>query len=151
MLFETLDFYFPSSQRTRFEKIATAFEREGQMHWIERANANSSKIGAALKALGEWSDQPDSELLIMGWDDEVFFFYILRTQFIFARLAARPDDMIPGTADDFWEWAMTLKDDEPWMIYPVATASACKASGTTPIWRIPYPCDYPGDRPLGSL
>ncbi len=37
--------------------------------------------------------------MMMSWDDELLFFYILRTQFVFARIAAKPDDMIPGKMD----------------------------------------------------
>jgi hypothetical protein len=52
---------------------------------------------------------------------ELLFFYVLRTQFVFARIAARPDDMIPGKMDDFWDWSMTIRNDEPWMRFPSKT------------------------------
>jgi len=39
MIFQTLDSYFPSSLRARFEKVAAAFEKKDQLHWIETVGA----------------------------------------------------------------------------------------------------------------
>ena len=144
LLLQTWEFYFPPELRERYDRIAADFATRDQTHWIERAHANTPKIREALLQLGDWSDVPDSELLMSAWDDEVLFFYVLRTQFVVARLAARPDDMVPGHLNEFWTWAMSIRDDEPWMLFPVMTAEALKVTKTKPpIWKIPYPRDYP--------
>ena len=146
MLVETLDFYFPPELRMRYDKICAEFETKNQLHWIERARAKQREIVEAFRKLGEWSDMPDSELLMSAWDDEVFFFYVLRTQFMFARLAAMPDAMIPGTMDGFWKWGMTPGDKELWMAFVVeGTFYYSRAKTKPPIWRIPYPCDISKD------
>ena len=144
MLVETLDFYFPPALRARYEKVAALFETKPQDYWLERVAAQRDAIAEAFRRLGEWSDMEDSELLMSAWDDDVFFFYVLRTQFVFSRIAAGPDQMIPGTLDGFWQWAMTPRPDEPWMIYPVFTAQNYRVAPVKPpLWRIPYPHDYP--------
>lgn len=144
MLVETLDFYFPPSLRPRYERIAAEFEAKNQLQWIERARAKSRETAEAFRKLGEWTDMTDSELLMSAWDDEVLFFYVLRIQFVFARLAAKPDDMIPGTMDGFWKWGMTPSDRELWMLFPALTSEAYRvAQIKPPIWKIPYPYDYP--------
>lgn len=144
MLLQTHHFYFPEAFRERYEHAATFFETKEQLYWIERARARTADLRVALKKLGEWDDIPEPDLLMMSWDDELLFFYILRTQWVFARIAGKPHDMLPGRMDEFWEWSMTVKDDEPWMLYPVMTAAGLKAAPVKPpIWRIPYPSDYP--------
>jgi len=144
LFLQTWEYYFPPSMRARFEQCAAAFEMRDQVYWIDRAKTKTPQIAEALRKLGEWADIPDSELLMSSWDDEVFFFYVLRTQFLVARLAAKPNDMVPGHFDAFWKWAMTLSKDEPWMLFPVMTKDALKtAPFKPPIWRIPYPIDYP--------
>ena len=143
-LVETLDFYFPPELRARYERAAAEFETKNQLYWIERAGAKRIEIAEAFRKLGEWTDMTDSELLMSAWDDEVLFFYVLRTQFVFARVAAKPDDMIPGTMDGFWKWGMTPSDKEMWMSFPVMTAAHYRmAPIKPPIWKIPYPNDYP--------
>jgi hypothetical protein len=144
MIFATLDFYFPASLRERFERVAASFEQKDQMHWIETARAKKGEIADAFRKLGQWSDMEDSELLMSSWDDEVFFFYVLRTQFVFSRIAAKPDDMIPGTLAGFWAWAMTPSEDEMWMIYPIFTEQNYQiAPIKPPIWKIPFPHNFP--------
>ena len=144
MLLQTLDFYFPEALRARYEQISEVFESKEQMYWIERVRDKTPKIIEAFRQLGEWGDMTDSELLMMAWDDEVLFFYVLKMQYSFAWLAAKPDAMVPGRYDEFWTWFTMIRSEEPWMIYPVATYEACKHAKTKPpIWRIPYPSDYP--------
>src|SRR4051812_17535975 len=75
----------PPELRARYERVAAEFETKSQMYWIERAHAKHAEIADAFRKLGEWTDMVDSELLMSAWDDEVLFFYVLMTQFIFAR------------------------------------------------------------------
>lgn len=81
---ETLDFYFPPALRARCESIAEEFKTKSQMYWIERARAKYTEIAEAFRKLGQWTDMEDSELLMRAWDDEVLFFYVLRTQVLLA-------------------------------------------------------------------
>ena len=144
MLLQTHHFYFPPAFRDRFERAATFFESKDQQYWLQRIRARTSDLRVALKKLGEWDDIPEPDLLMMSWDDELLFFYILRTQFVFARVAGKPEQMYPGRMEEFWDWSMTIRDDEPWMLFPVMTAEGLKhAPLKPPIWRIPYPLDYP--------
>lgn len=144
MILATGDFYFPPTLRERYDRIAAAFEAKSQYYWIERAAAKRDATAEAFRKLGEWADMCDAELLMSAWEDEVFFFYVLRTQFVFSRIAADPDGPIPGTFDGFWKWAMTPQNGELWMSFPVFTEQNYRAAPVKPpIWRIPYPKDYP--------
>jgi len=145
MLLDTVDFYFPPSQRARYERVVAEFESQGQTYWLERVGAKRQTIADALRKLGTWTEMTDSELLVSSWDDEVLFFYILRTQFLFSRVAAaKPTDMIPGRLEEFWQWGMIPRDDDPWMLFPIFTEQNLqRAAIKPPIWKIPYPHDYP--------
>ena len=146
MLLETYDFYFPPGMRGRFESVADRFEEHDQDYWIDKRREKMPKILEAFQSLFDWADMSDSELLMFSWDDEVLFFYVLRTQYVFARLAASPNDVVPAGLDDFWRMMVMPKEDDPWMIFPVVTKKAIAAANIEiPIWRIPYPIDYPKD------
>jgi hypothetical protein len=145
MLCATLSFYFPEGQRARYLGIAAIYEARTQDFWLGRIGATAVALAKAVRKMGEYYDWPSSELLMLSWDDDVLFFYVLRTQYVFARLAARPDDMVPGGLDEFWEWWIIPGEKDPWMLFPVLTAEAIKVAAVRPpIWKIPYPVDYPG-------
>lgn len=144
MIFATVDFYFPPMLRGRFEKIAEFFETKDQYYWLERAAAKRDALATAFRNLGEWVEMTDSTLLMSAWDDEVFFFYVLRTQFVFSRIAVKPDDLIPGTMEGFWKWCMTPGAKENCTVFILFTAQNLRlAPIKPPIWRIPYPHNFP--------
>ena len=144
MMRQTWEFYFPPELRERYIRIAARYEMQGQTEWLATLKAKLPQITEAFAELGKWSASPDSAPLMSKWDDDTLFFYVMRIQFLVCRLAAKPDDMIPGTCDGFWTWGMSVKPDDPWMLFPVLTRDALKSAKTKPpLWQIAYPADYP--------
>jgi hypothetical protein len=142
---QTLHWYLPESQRLRFLRIGEDYSYLDSHRWEAAYQMARVKLGPCLKTMGTWSNRPETDALLCSWDDETFFFYVLRFQFVWIRLYAIGDEvMIPYGLDEFWEWAMTIKEGETWIYYTFPTVVEYnKLDPKPPIWRFFSPCDVP--------
>lgn len=134
---ETIHWYLPESQRDRFLKIGDDYSYLDSHRWESVYQMAMAKLRRCLETMKGWLDRPETDELLDSWDDEVFFFYVLRFQFILVHLHSLADeDWVPYGLDEFWDWAMVPGDHESWVFYTFPTVVKFdKLSQKPPIWK----------------
>lgn len=133
-------FYFPEEMRARFEAVAVLFEERDGAFWQDRFDDCREDLAAGLIELENWTDDLSADLVMLSWSDEVFFFYILKIQFLWIRLSMDPDARVPSPMDAFWKWGVCLQPSEGWVFWTFPCAVEFEKMADPPfIWRIPLP------------
>lgn len=140
---KTIHWYLPESQRDRFLQLREDYSHLDSHRWENVYQMAMAKLRPCLETMRGWQDRSETDRLLASWDDEVFFFYILRFQFILVRLHSMGDeDMVPYGLDEFWDWAMVPRDPESWIYYTFPTVVEFnKLAVKPPIWKFFAPSD----------
>ena len=143
MVSKLLHWFLPDSQQHRFSEIGERYSYLDSHGWEKAFQMTKPKLQESLRTLKGWVSRPETDELMDSWDDEVMFFYVLHFQRAWINMHRFSDDqLIPGSWNDFWEWAMVVRDDESWLDYTFPTVVDFQKLNPKPkIWRFFAPSD----------
>ena len=127
--------------RRRFDAQARIFATQPPQFWDERFHERRAALQSKLTELLSWMRETNAELFLGAFDDELFFFYVLKFQSFWLCISKlRPSDPVPADIEVFWRDALLLQDDEHWIEWTTAAIALRDSLPTPPpIWMIVCP------------
>jgi hypothetical protein len=149
---DSREFFLPPSMRERYEAQARFYTEQPPTFWNVRRDAREAELQAVLKELRNWMDETDAELLLRKMDDELFFWYVLKIQFVWLYVISRdPQEWVFGEMDLMWSKYFLIQPKEGWGYWTVVAAQYTQKCGEYPPWGFCMPREMSGGQGFPAL